>query len=195
LGVPIHSPSPVVAHLGTLKDKFARMCAAVVALANTQSAHALMRSCLGPAKVQYALRTLPIRHTAAFAADVTATQRATCNAVVGTPTSDEAWVHTTLPLSEGGCGVASAADVAAVARLQFLAWAKPPDGVRHLGRPPGAGKDVVKVIFARCTASLLLGARPAAVGALRKGLGVQLGRSVARQLAAVMMVSTETPAW
>jgi len=62
----------------------------VAALADTQSAHALMRSCLGPAKVQYALRTLPIRHTAAFAADVTAPQRATWDAVVGTPASDAA---------------------------------------------------------------------------------------------------------
>jgi len=33
----------------------------------------------------------------------------------------------------------------------------------------GVGKDVVKTIFARCTASLLPGARPAAVGALRQG--------------------------
>jgi len=55
-GVPIHSPlyhSPVGAHLDTLKGKFARTCAAVVrrggaALANTQCAHALMRSCSGP---------------------------------------------------------------------------------------------------------------------------------------------------
>jgi len=59
----------------------------------------------------------------------------------------------------------------------------------------GAGKEVVKAMFARCTAPLLLGARPAAVGALRQGLSVQLGRSVARQLEALMMVSTETPAW
>jgi len=47
------------------------------------------------------------------------------DAVVGTPTSDAAWVQTTLPMSEGGCGVASAAEVAPVARLagvmQFLA--------------------------------------------------------------------------
>jgi len=100
LGVPIHSPlchSPVGAHLGTLMGKFARICAAVAALADTQCAHALMRSCLGPAKVQYALRTLPLRHTAVFAAD--ATQRATWDAVVGTPTSDPAWVQTTLPMS------------------------------------------------------------------------------------------------
>jgi len=59
--------------------------------------------------------------------DVTATQRATWDTVVGTPTSDTAWVQTTLPMSEGGCGVASAADVAAVARLagimQFFARA------------------------------------------------------------------------
>jgi len=88
-----------------------------------------MRSCLGPAKVQYALRTLSIRHTAAFAADVTSTQRATWDAVVGTPTSDAAWVQTHLPLSEGGCGVASAVDVAPVARLagimKILARAEP----------------------------------------------------------------------
>jgi len=54
----------------------------------------------------------------------------------------------------------------------------------------GAGKDLVKAIFARCTASLLPGAQPAASGALRQGLSVQLGRSVARQLEALMMLST-----
>jgi len=58
-----------------------------------------------------------------------------------------------------------------------------------------SGKEVVKAVFARCTAPLLPGARPAVVGALRQGLSVLLGRSVARQLEALMMVSTETPAW
>jgi len=131
LGVPIQSPlyhSPVGTHLGTLKGKFARTCAAVAAFADTQCAHALMRSCLGPAKVQFAIRTLPLRHTAVFTADITATQRATWDAVVGAPASDTAWVQTTLPMSEGGCGVTSAADVAPVARLagvmQFLARAE-----------------------------------------------------------------------
>jgi len=130
LGIQIHSPlyqAPVGTQLRTLKGKFARTCAAVAALADTRCAHALMRSCLDPAKIQYALRTLPLRHTAVFAADVIATQRATWDAVVGTPTSDAAWVQTTLPMSEGGCRVASAADVAPVARLagvmQFFARA------------------------------------------------------------------------
>jgi len=80
LGVPIHSPlyhSPLGTQLGTLKNKFSRTCAAVAALADSQCAHALMRSCLGPAKVQYALRTLPLRHKVVFATDITATQRAT----------------------------------------------------------------------------------------------------------------------
>jgi len=49
--------------------------------------------------------------------------------VVGTPVSAAAWVQATLPISEGGCGVASASDVAPVARLagilQFLARAEP----------------------------------------------------------------------
>jgi len=47
---------------------------------------------------------------------------------VGTPTSHAAWVQTTLPMSEGGCWVTSAADVAPVARLpcvmQFLTRAE-----------------------------------------------------------------------
>jgi len=46
LGVPIQSDlyhSPVGVHLGTLKGKFARTCAALAALADTQCAHALMR--------------------------------------------------------------------------------------------------------------------------------------------------------
>jgi len=59
----------------------------------------------------------------------------------------------------------------------------------------GTGKEVAKAIFARCTASLLPSARPAAVGALRQCLSAQLGRSVARQLEALMMVATETPTW
>jgi len=93
LGVQIHSTlyhAPVGTHLGTLKGKLARTCAAVAALEDTQCTHALIRSCLGPPKVHYALRTLPLRHTAVFRADVTATQRATWDAVVGTPTSDAA---------------------------------------------------------------------------------------------------------
>jgi len=78
---------------------------------------------------RYAPRNLPLRHTAVFAADVTATQRATWDAVVGTPTSDAARVRTTLPLSEGGYGVTSSVNSAPVARLagvmQFLPQAEP----------------------------------------------------------------------
>jgi len=101
----------------------------VAALADTQSPHALMRSCLAPAKVQYALGISPLRRTAAFAAGVTATQRATWDAVVGAPTSDAAWMQTTLPLSEGGCDFTSASDVAPLLRqagvMQFLAFEEP----------------------------------------------------------------------
>jgi len=59
----------------------------------------------------------------------------------------------------------------------------------------GAMKVVAKAVFVRCPAPLLHSARPVAVGALQQGLIVQLARSVARQLEALMMVSTDTPAW
>jgi len=146
LRVPIHSPlyhSPVGPHLGTLKGNFARTCAPVAALADTQCAHALMPSCLGPAKVQDALRTLPLRHTAVFAADVTATQRATWDAAV----------------SEGGSGVASAAELAPVARLagimQFLARAEPMLGCdRQLDVPLATEAGLLDALNARLPAAL-----------------------------------------
>jgi len=58
----------------------------------------------------------------------------------------------------------------------------------------GAGKEVVKAMFTRCTAPLLPSSRPAAVVALRQGRSVQLGRSVASQLEALIMVTTEAAA-
>jgi len=94
LGVPIQSPlcaSAVETHLGKLGAKYAHTCSAVGALADKQSAYALMRSCLGPAKVQYAQRTLPIRQSAASAEVVTLAQPATWNTVVGTPACPKRW--------------------------------------------------------------------------------------------------------
>jgi len=64
-----------------------------------------------------------------------------------------------------------------------------------MGGPHGAGKEVVKAMFTRCIAPLLPSERPATVGALRQGISVQLGRSVARQLETLMMVTTKAPAW
>jgi len=64
-----------------------------------------------------------------------------------------------------------------------------------LGSLHGAGKIVAKAMFARCTVPLLPSARPAAVGALRQGLSVQMGCSVAQQPEATMIVSTDTPVW
>jgi len=132
LGVPIQSPlypSAVEAHLVKLGAKFAHTCSAVGGLADTQSAHALMRNCLGPAKGQYALLTLPLRHTAAFAEGITVTQRAIWNTLVGKPVSAAAWVQATLLVLNGGCGVASASEMVPVAPfvgiLQFLARAEP----------------------------------------------------------------------
>jgi len=129
----------VEANLGNLGAKFAQPVSAVEGLADTQSAHALLRNSLGPAEVQYALRTQTLRHTAAFGEGITVTQRSTWITVVGTPVSVAAWVQATLPISEGGCGSASASDVAPVAR-QLVAtgyWLRPATG-RTLGHQGGA---------------------------------------------------------
>jgi len=162
LGITIQSPlyaSAVEAHLGQLVAKFAHTCSAVGGLADTQSAHALMWSCLGPAKVQYALRTLPLRPTTAFTEGMTVTQRATWNTVKGTPVSAAAWVQATLPMSEGGSGVASASDVAPVARhagaLHFLASADPMLGCdRQLVAPLATEAGLLDALNARLPPTL-----------------------------------------
>jgi len=79
--------------------------------------------------------------------------------VVGTPTSDAAWVQTTLPMSEGGCGVASAADVAPVARLagvmQFVARAEPMLGCdRQLVVPLATEAGLLDALNARLPPAL-----------------------------------------
>jgi len=133
LGVPIHNPllPPGIAE-GEVRPHMCRggghrgypeRPRAHAALLGTGKG--TVRNCLSTANYN---RNLPLHHTAVLAADVPATQRATWDAVVGTPTSDASWVPITLPMREGGCGVASAVDVAPVERLagvmQFLALAE-----------------------------------------------------------------------
>jgi len=77
----------------------------------------------------------------------------------GTPTSDATWVQTTLPMSEGGCVVASAADVAPVARLagimQFLARAEPMLGCdRQLVVPLATEAGLLDALNARLPPAL-----------------------------------------
>jgi len=159
LGVLMHSPlyhAPVGTHLGVLKGNFARTFAAVEALADTQCAHALMRSCLGPAR--YSTPSAPYLSvtTAVFAADVTATQRATWDALVGTPTSDAAWMQTSLLMSECDCGVSSAADVVRLAGVrQFLARAKLMLGCnRKLVVPLASDTGLLDAVNARLPSAL-----------------------------------------
>lgn len=75
--MPIHtdlSAKPVEEHRYPLHMKLAGTCAAVASLPDAQCAHALMCSCIGPAKVLCALRTLPLCLLTDFVS-VTMTQR------------------------------------------------------------------------------------------------------------------------
>jgi len=111
------SVTPVEDHLTALLTKFARTCAAVASLQHAQCAHALMRSFLGSAKVQYALRTLPLRLTTGVADSVTMTKRRAWDDIMKASASCGARQQATLPLSMGGCGISSASDVAPLSLL------------------------------------------------------------------------------
>jgi len=79
--------------------------------------------------------------------------------VEGTPASDAALVQATLSLNEGGCGLASAYDVAPVARLagvmQFLARAEPLLGCdRQLVMPLATEAGLLDALNARLPPAL-----------------------------------------
>ena len=104
----------------SLSAKSASLVEKVVQIPDTQVAHRLLRQCLGPGRVMYALRTLPLAATAALAISATDAQRAALATLVGTPVSDLAWMQATLPVSLGGCGLTDVAALAPVARLGGL---------------------------------------------------------------------------
>ena len=122
LGVPIDAPDHHVStqsHLSKLITTFEHVTARVSQLADPQASHALQRSCLGPAKVLYALRTCDYNHTRPFSVRVSAIQRRTFASTVGCPgdLTDEQWLQASLPLRATGCGIGDAASIAPVARL------------------------------------------------------------------------------
>jgi len=119
-GVPVHSalyPSPVGAHGGTLEGKFARTFAAVAAWRATR---APTRSCglaLGPRKSS--TRSAPCLSATRRPSQRTSLRPSGPRGTrcLARPGPTRRGCRHTLPLSEGGCGFASASDMAPVARL------------------------------------------------------------------------------
>ena len=108
-------------HLGTIGQKFAELVEKVGGLADPQCAHALLRACLGPGKVLYALRTCDVfAGTGNFVAQVGAAHRRAFEGVVGDAISEAAWLQAGLPLRLGGCGIGGVEELAPVARLAAI---------------------------------------------------------------------------
>jgi len=131
LGVPIciHiGDAPLSQPLTGVQAKQTMLLGKVGELSDKQSAHALMRMCLGPSRIQNALRTLPLAETAEFADAVSKVQCEAFTKLLGGNLSDSGWQQASLPLSEGGCGLSCAAFLAPVARLagiiHFMAQAE-----------------------------------------------------------------------
>jgi len=114
-----------------------------------------MQMCLGPSRVQYALRTLPLRETTAFADAVSKVHREAFTRLLGGNLSDSGWQQASLPLSKGGCGLSCAVFLAPVARLagilQFMAQT---EGMLECDRSWLEGvvaeKGLLEALSARC---------------------------------------------
>ena len=145
LGVPVDAPGSHTRtshHLDGIRAKFCELVEKVGGLADPQCAHALLRSCLGPGKVLYALRTCDVFGASGeFVRAVSKAQRDAFESIVGGPISDLAWLQAGLPLRLGGCGVGGIEDLAPIARLAaILQFAR---GVGPILDRPGEGLEDV----------------------------------------------------
>ena len=124
LGVPVDAPrsnTQTEKHLDTIGRKFADLVEKVGGLADPQCAQALLRACLGPGKVLYALRTCDVFAGAGdFVSRVGLEHRRAFEGVVGSAISDAAWLQAGLPLRLGGCGIGGVEELAPVARLAAI---------------------------------------------------------------------------
>ena len=120
LGVPVHRPDSMEElgpHLRKAASKLDTALQAVSRLPDPQAAHGLLRKCVGPMKIEALLRALDLSATLPFAAIVDESQRRSFSMLVGSRLTDAAWAQACLPISQGGCGLTSAVQLAPAARL------------------------------------------------------------------------------
>ena len=109
LGVPVVAlghEGALRSHLATLAEGMADQLQLVASLPDKQVAHAILRSCLGPIKASYLLRTLVHEHTGGLVSILEKAQRSSWSAVLGGHVTKEAWIQSTLPISRRGLRIA-----------------------------------------------------------------------------------------
>ena len=100
--MPIDAPrsqTRTKAHLAGVLSKFTDLVSKVGELADPQCAHSLLRSCLGPGKILYSLRTCDVSvGEGEFLEKVEAAHRGAFESVVGGAIADAAWNQACLPM-------------------------------------------------------------------------------------------------
>ena len=143
LGVPIDAPLGeggrcAEQFTAKLAAKFTSLVGLISRLPDTQVAHRLLRQCLGPGRVTYALRCLPLPDTRNLASSATAALQTALGDLVKAPLTDLAWMQAAMPVALGGCGLCDVSAMAPVARLggvlQYLTNAS---GILGLPEVPG----------------------------------------------------------
>ena len=123
LGVPVvalGNETALKTHITTVAHEMAAQMQLVSMLPDKQVAHSILRVCLGPVKASYLLRTVPYVHTKGMVAVLEAAQRASWATVVGGNLSPQAWIQSTMPISQGGCGLHLASNVGLSGRVSSI---------------------------------------------------------------------------
>ena len=106
LGTPIGSTSFEETELSNKVNNLQTMFDRLLALNNLQAQSQILRSCLGPCKITHLLRSLAPQGARFLSSLFAPRLRDAWEAILGTPCSPGQWSLMTLPINQGGLGVA-----------------------------------------------------------------------------------------
>ena len=100
--------------------KLEESLATVASISDKQAAHSLLRVCVGANRLAFLLRVLDTEATQSLWGEADALLQQAWGRVVGAPLTDAAWLQSTLPVSQGGCGIIAVTKLGPVARLASI---------------------------------------------------------------------------
>ena len=139
LGVPIGGHTFVESELTNIEQSFEGALNKLCCLGQPQVATAILRSCLGSAKIVFLLRTLGFTDAVRLAHTCSLSIKTALSTIVGSPLSQSQWILASLPSRMGGLGITDPVMLpaaAAVSSFVSLIGAENTTGIRCTRIPP-----------------------------------------------------------
>ena len=149
LGAPVGHPDACIAWVTThVIEPFRTALGRLEGLGEPRAASLILRQCLSACKVAWVLRTADPVIAVWTAQETSPLIRKAWATIVGTNIPDAHWRLTTLPIREGGAGIADPLEIVLAAQVSswFAAASQPPS--MACSAPPPGFKDIISSLAA-----------------------------------------------